>query len=380
MKSSSFIIFFLVVISIYSLAHVYLYIRGIQAFSPQGTVKKMSVIGYIMLASLFIIGMFLERAYSSVFSEWILKIGTTWLAFLLYFILALLVIDMVRIFNYFFNFLPPFTYQSKVFFGIGVFVFVSIVVLYGHITALRVQVVQVPITIHKSVKGAKHIKILMASDLHLGAIIGESWEQKFLQIVREQNPDLVLLCGDVVDGDIAPVLRKQLGKHIQDIQAPMGLYAITGNHEYIGGIDKALSYFESINIRVLRDEVIELENGIQLVGRDDLHSQIGNNTRKSLASLLMNIDSTKPVIVMNHQPYNLHEAVENKVDLHLSGHTHHGQLWPFNYITNALFELSWGYRLINQTHFYVSSGFGTWGPTVRLGNNPEVVVFSIDFK
>ena len=380
MKSSSFIIFFLIVISIYTLAHVYLYVRGIQAFSPQGTVKKWSVIGYIALASLFMIGMFLERTYSSVFSEWILKIGSTWLAFLLYFILTIVVIDIVRVLNYFFQFLPQFTHHAKVLLGISVFVFVGIVVLVGHITALRVQVVQIPITIHKSVQGTKHIKILMASDLHLGAIIGESWEQKFLKIVREQNPDLVLLCGDIVDGDIAPVLRKQLGTHIQDIQAPMGLYAITGNHEYIGGIDKALNYLERINIRVLRDEVIELENGIQLVGRNDLHSQIASYKRKPLDSLLLQADNSRPIIVMNHQPYNLKEAVDNNVDLHLSGHTHHGQLWPFNYITNSLFELSWGYRLINQTHLYVSSGFGTWGPTVRLGNKPEVVVFSIDFE
>ena len=83
---------------------------------------------------------------------------------------------------------------------------------------------------------------------------------------------------------------------------------------------------------------------------------------------------------MDHQPYNLQKASEYNIDLHLSGHTHHGQLWPLNYITNALFELSWGYRLINQTHFYVSSGFGTWGPRVRLGNKPEVVVFSVEFK
>ena len=182
MKSSSFIIFFLIVISIYTLAHVYLYVRGIQAFSPQGTVKKWSVIGYIALASLFMIGMFLERTYSSVFSEWILKIGSTWLAFLLYFILTIVVIDIVRVLNYFFQFLPQFTHHAKVLLGISVFVFVGIVVLVGHITALRVQVVQIPITIHKSVQGTKHIKILMASDLHLGAIIGESWEQKFLKI------------------------------------------------------------------------------------------------------------------------------------------------------------------------------------------------------
>lgn len=82
---------------------------------------------------------------------------------------------------------------------------------------------------------------------------------------------------------------------------------------------------------------------------------------------------------MNHQPYNLDEAMNANVDLHLSGHTHHGQLWPFNYITKAMFELSWGYLKKGNTNFYVSSGYGTWGPSIRIGNRPEVVVFDVQF-
>lgn len=82
---------------------------------------------------------------------------------------------------------------------------------------------------------------------------------------------------------------------------------------------------------------------------------------------------------MNHQPFNLKEAADEKVDLHLSGHTHHGQLWPINYITKAMFELSWGYLKKGDTNFYVSSGYGSWGPSVRVGNRPEVVVFNLKF-
>ncbi len=380
MKSTSFMWFFVALLCVYSLVHLYLYTRAMQAFPLQGNSKKYVLIGYIAVASAFFIGMFLERVCSSLLSEWILKIGSIWLAFVLYFLLLLVLIDIVRVLNYFFHFLPHFSQYAKSIVGICVCVIVCVTVLIGHITALRVQVVHIPITINKTLYGANKVKILMASDLHFGAIIGESWEKKISRIVREQNPDLVLLCGDVVDGDIAPVLRKQIGKHIQELQLPLGLYAVAGNHEYIGGIDKALAYFEKINIQVLRDEYIELENGIQLIGRNDLHGQTALNKRASLDSLLENLDTTKPIIVMDHQPYNLQKASEYNIDLHLSGHTHHGQLWPLNYITNALFELSWGYRLINQTHFYVSSGFGTWGPRVRLGNKPEVVVFSVEFK
>ncbi|MDP2335997.1 MAG: hypothetical protein Q8N05_06025 [Bacteroidota bacterium] len=115
--------------------------------------------------------------------------------------------------------------------------------------------------------------------------------------------------------------------------------------------------------------------GIQLVGRNDHSSGRGHQAPKPLAELLSGIDLDKPVIVMNHQPFNLNEAAEANVDLHLSGHTHNGQLWPFNYLTEAIFELSWGLIKKGNTNFYVSSGYGTWGPPVRIGNRPEVVVF-----
>jgi predicted MPP superfamily phosphohydrolase len=289
-------------------------------------------------------------------------------------------IDIVRVINYFFHFLPVFTPVMKMKLGLSVVAVVSLIVVVGHINALWINVKEIPLAIHKKVSGPSEVKILMASDIHLGALIGERREKRLLEIVREQKPDLVLLCGDLVDGEIAPVLRKNLGRHIQEIQTPLGVYAITGNHEYIGGIDKTLPYLKSINIRMLLDEVVTLPNGIQLIGRND-HSARGwqGNGPKPLAELLAESDLSKPVIVMNHQPFNLKEAADAKVDLHLSGHTHNGQLWPFNYLTEAIFELSWGYLKKGDTHFYVSSGFGTWGPSVRTGNRPEVVIFKLKF-
>lgn len=226
------------------------------------------------------------------------------------------------------------------------------------------------------------MKIVMASDIHLGALIGENREEHLVSIITKQKPDLVLLCGDLVDGDVGAALRKNLGRHFQEIRTPMGVYAIPGNHEYIGGIKKTLPYLESINIKLLRDKVLVLPNGVQLVGRDDRDNRtMGEGTgRKSLNELMTGLDKTFPIIVMNHQPFDLDEAVKEDVDLHLSGHTHHGQLWPFNYMTKAIFELSWGYLKKGNTNFYVSSGFGSWGPPVRLGNTPEVVVFNLTFN
>lgn len=380
MRSITFLIFFSIVLLIYSSVNYYLYVRGLQAFSLSQPMKRWYIVIFWTVVSMFIVGSVLERTATSAFSEWIYRIGAFWLAFMLYLFIAVIVIDFVRILNYFFHFLPQFSQISKFRLGLTVFSVVSLIVIGGHINALRINVKEIPLTIHKKVLGSSEVKILMASDLHLGALIGERREKHLLDIIRFQKPDLVLLCGDLVDGEIAPVLRKKLGRHIQEIKTPLGVYAITGNHEYIGGIEKTLPYLRSINIHELVDEMVILPNGIQLVGRNDHSSGRGHQAPRPLAELMSAVDQTKPVIVMNHQPFNLGEVTEANVDLHLSGHTHNGQLWPFNYMTEAIFELSWGLMKKGNTNFYVSSGFGTWGPPVRVGNRPEVVVFKLKFE
>jgi predicted MPP superfamily phosphohydrolase len=379
MRSYTFLVFFSIIVLIYTLANYYLYVRGLQAFQLNQPYRRWYIVIFWTIAASFVAGSFLERLASSAFSEWIYRIGSFWLALMLYLFIAVVLIDFIRVLNHFFHFLPPFTPILTFRLGLIVLSIASVIVIGGHINALWINVKEIPLTIHKKVTGSPEVKILMASDIHLGALIGERREKKLLDIVREQKPDLVLLCGDLVDGEIATVLRKNLGRHIQEIKTQLGVYAILGNHEYIGGIDKTLPYLKSINIKVLIDETVNLADGIQLVGRNDHSSGRGANAPKSLAELLIGIDPTKPVIVMNHQPFNLDEAEAANVDLHLSGHTHNGQLWPFNYLTKAIFELSWGYLKKGNTNFYVSSGYGTWGPSVRTGNRPEVVIFKLKF-
>ncbi|MCE1197663.1 MAG: metallophosphoesterase [Marinilabiliales bacterium] len=382
MRSATFLFFFSIVLLIYGAVNYYVYSRGWMVFSSHPILKKYYTPVFWTVVASFLVGMILERTYSSVFSEWVYRIGAFWLAFLLYFVLVLVVTDLVRIANHFFHFLPEISPETGWKIGYGVIGLVFLIVLSGYLNALTTHVKEIPLTFAKKVTGKKEVKILMASDIHLGALIGERQEMKLVRIIKEQQPDLVLLCGDLVDGDIGPVLRKNLGKHIQEIRTPLGVYAIPGNHEYIGGIEHTLPYLQSINIRVLRDEVVTLSNGIQLVGRDDRDSRrmgSGGNLH-DLKVLTAGLDHTQPILVMNHQPFHLEEAVEAGVDLHLSGHTHHGQLWPFNYLTEAIFELSWGLKTKGNTVCYVSSGYGSWGPPVRTGNRPEVVVFKIRFQ
>ena len=382
MRLTSFLIFFGTALLIYISFNYFIYTRGLQAFSISSSWRTTYIVVFWTIVSCFVVGEILEHSRSSLISEWIYRVGAFWLAFMLYFALTLLVFDVIRLANYFFHFLPELTQLFRFRLGLASVVLVSTLVLAGHINALNTRIREISLTIPRKINGSHEMKIVMASDIHLGALIGENREAKLVRIINAQKPDLVLLCGDLVDGDIAPVLRKNLGKHLQEIKSVMGVYAIPGNHEYIGGIQKTLPYLESINIKELRDKVLVLPNGVQVIGRDDRDNrQMGEeNRRKTLKELMVGLDKSYPVIVMNHQPFNLEESVDEGVDLHLSGHTHHGQLWPLNYITKAVFELSWGYLKKGNTNFYVSSGFGSWGPPVRIGNSPEVVVFNLKFE
>jgi uncharacterized protein len=131
---------------------------------------------------------------------------------------------------------------------------------------------------------------------------------------------------------------------------------------------------------MLRDRSVKVADAFTLVGREDRSiQQFGSMKRKDLSDLMKDVDQSLPVILMDHQPFNLDDAVKNNIDLQLSGHTHHGQLWPFNFITDKVYELSYGYLRKGNTHFYVSCGVGTWGPPLRTTSRPEVVNIKLKF-
>jgi predicted MPP superfamily phosphohydrolase len=199
-----------------------------------------------------------------------------------------------------------------------------------------------------------------------------------VDLINRQDPDVILLGGDIFDEDLGPVIRNNLGDLLKDLKARNGVIAILGNHEFYGNAAEAQRYLENHNIRVLRDSVVVLPEGITIVGREDITSQqMFRKKRKSLTELLSGVDTLKPVIVMDHQPFKLREVSNHPVDLQLSGHTHDGQIWPFNYIVNAMYEIGNGFGKINQTQFYVSPGVGTWGPPIRTTCRPEVIVLEI---
>ncbi|WP_025692459.1 metallophosphoesterase, partial [Paenibacillus zanthoxyli] len=170
-------------------------------------------------------------------------------------------------------------------------------------------------------------------------------------------------------------MSEQLGK----LKARYGVFAVLGNHEYYGGdIKKYTDLMNEVGIHVLQDEVAETA-GVYIVGRKDKAAEsMDSEGRKSVASLLEGLDLTRPVIMMDHQPTGFEAAAKAGVDVLLSGHTHRGQIAPIHWITRRLFELDWGYLNKENLHVIVSSGYGTWGPPIRLASRSEIIGLSLN--
>jgi uncharacterized protein len=379
-----FVVFFTIFIALYSLINSYIFIRGWQVIPADSSLRLPFAIIFWALALSFIAGRFLERIAITPMSTAIVWIGSFWFAAFAYFVLALLLIDLLRLINYIVPFFPSFITaniaKTKVVLAIVLTSAVILALVAGFLNARSPRVRVLQIHIPKQVDSLRTLNIAVASDIHLGTIIGRERLNTIVEKINGLHADLVLFPGDIVDEDLAPVINQNLGETLRTIKAKYGVYAVTGNHEYIGGVEKAYKYLMDHGIKVLRDEVATVDGNIVLVGREDRSmSQFSGTKRKPLSALMAGIDKRFPIIVMDHQPIGLNEAVEQGADLQLSGHTHHGQLWPFNAITNAIYEVSWGYKKKGETQFYVSSGVGTWGPPVRLGNTPEIIHLQITF-
>jgi len=382
MKVINFIIFFSIVLTIYGLCHFYIFVRGWQAVSSYAALKTPYLLLFLFLALSYIIGRVLERVWLSKVSDFFVWIGSIWLAMFFYFLLAVILIDLARLVNHIIPFFHRLTDDLKALklTALGVTIgAVMLVVIVGYLNACAVRVRKLEVKIEKK-SALREMNVVMASDIHLGTIVGR---RRFCRIVNKINalqPDLILFAGDIVDEDLAPVIRENLGQALLDLRAKYGVFAVTGNHEFIGGAERAVAYLQEHKVTVLRDSVVTIHHAVCLVGREDRSvAQFAGRSRKSLSELMRLADLSLPVVMMDHQPFGLQEAVENGIDLQLSGHTHHGQLWPLNAITNSMYENSWGYLKKGNTHFYVSCGAGTWGPAVRLGSRPEIVQITLKF-
>ena len=353
---------FPIIIAVYLLANVYIYVRFLQQLSTQQLwVKIVGSILFWCLATAMVVAMLARNMdIPAPLSRALFNGGAVWMLFVLYMVLALICTDIAR------TFIPGFKY------GFWVSMVVSAAVMvYGHLNYLHPDVNVYNLKLNKSLESP--LKVVAISDIHLGEGTGLKQLRRYVDLVNAQNPDVIVIAGDLIDNSLRPLYRDNMDTLLCQFKAPFGIYMVPGNHEYISRIGESEKFLKRTSIKLLRDSIVELPGGLQIVGRDDRN----NRRRATLEELLQQCNSKKPVLQLDHQPYNLAKVDSLGVDMQISGHTHRGQVWPLSLITDYMYEQSYGYRKWNNAHIYVSSGLSLWGPPFRIGTHSEIAVFTL---
>lgn len=240
---------------------------------------------------------------------------------------------------------------------------------YGYLNYLHKERVEMTLKSEKPLK--QPLKIVFASDLHLGYHNRKAEFQRWVDLINREQPDLVLIGGDIIEGSIRAIREQKMEDDFRRIKAP--IYACLGNHEFYSGIPGVRDFYRDAGIHLLVDSVVTVGD-ITVIGRDDRT----NAGRKTLRQLVDAAPKGKYTILLDHQPYHLEEAELAGIDFQFSGHTHYGQVWPISWIEDALYEDAFGPLQKGHTRYYVSSGIGIWGAKFRIGTRSEYVVATID--
>lgn len=381
-----FLLFFTIFFSVYGAANYYVFVRG-RSVLPSGTFGGTLFLPvFLFIALAFPSGRFLERIWGGAPITALIWVGSIWLAALLYFVMLLGLMDLGAFLGRRLGWLGAVGSNSRLVHHSAVIlcVTVGLVLAAGFINSrlprLRSYDIQVELRGRPRPALPNPLVVTLATDIHLGTTLGTSGLDRIITLINSTDPDLVILGGDIVDEDMGPVLERDMGEELLQLRSRLGVFAVTGNHEYIGGAERACEYLTRHGVRMLRDQWVELK-GLWVIGREDRSIRsFTDRIRMPLEAIVERAKPSGPVLLVDHQPFDLHLAAGAGVDLQVSGHTHHGQLWPFSLITGAIYEQDWGYLRKGDTQYFVSCGAGTWGPPVRTSSRPEIVVLRLTFK
>ena len=356
---------FLSMIAAYLCGNIYIFVRALQTLSGLSLGWKVVFsLGYWLATLALVLSIFVLRHIEipEVLSQGLFNIGSVWLVFTLYMVLALLVTDISKLF------VPTLkTYGFVVSFG-----FTVCLLTYGYFNYKHPDINHLDITLDKPLQG-QPMKIVAISDVHLGNGTRKPQLQKFVEMINAQEPDLIIIGGDLIDNSLIPLYQQKMAEELNQLKAPMGIYLAPGNHEYISGMEACEQFLKETPIRLLRDSIVTLPNGLQLIGRDDR----SNRRRLPIAELMKQADSTKPTLLIDHQPYEVAKKDSLGIDIQFSGHTHRGQVWPLSLLVDNMYEQSHGYRRWSNSHVYVSSGLSLWGPPFRIGTKSDMLVMRV---
>jgi predicted MPP superfamily phosphohydrolase len=292
------------------------------------------------------------------------EVGTSSIIVLLYLTMLFFVLDIARLVHL----LPAAWLRDNWWTTGGIVLLLFGLFVYGNIHYRHKYREEVTL---RSAKVTKPVKLVLMSDLHLGYHNRRKEFARWVDLINNEHPDLVLVAGDIIDGSMRPLRDERMHEEFRRLEAPV--FACLGNHEYFSGEPEAQRFYGDAGIHLLRD-ASAIQGDLCIMGRDDRM----NRRRLPLKDLVASADKSKYLILLDHQPYHLEQAEREGIDFQFSGHTHHGQVWPISWITDMMYECAFGTYQRGATNYYVSSGIGIWGGKFRIGTRSEYLVLTIE--
>jgi len=363
--------------------------------------SKWFVIPYITVYTLLALSLLFAFLLPSCGLQiFIKKLSNYWLGSFLYILLFIMIADILRIvLKHIPGKLHDYLFSRIGYIFVGILL-TSLVVgfsIYGSFHAKVIKVHPYEVTIEKSCANRNELKIVLLADLHLGYNYGKREISRMVTKVNAQNPDLVLIAGDIFDNEYDAVQDpERIAEKLSEMKSTYGTYGVFGNHDVserlLGGFSVSLdadevrdsrfdTFAEKANITILDDESVCIDDAFYLVGRMDA-SKPGDGTKNRMTpeEILKDLDKSKPILVMEHQPKQLQELSDAGADMQLCGHTHDGQLFPGNLLLGLIWENPCGYLQKGNLHSIVTSGVGVWGPAMRTGTDSEICHITIHFS
>ena len=344
--------------------HIYVFWRAASVpFVDRHVPRKILIGAGVILWAIFFFGRVIGHDRTGVLAGTLEFLGMNWMAFLFLTFISLLSTDLATLFG----FLMPRLSSSLRGWALLVGVVLSVIALFQ---GLRPPVVEKYEISLPGLPDAMDGTVLVAlSDMHLGSQLGERWLAARIAQVKAQRPDLVVLLGDIFEGHGPP--EDQLIVTLKQLSAPLGIWAVPGNHEFHGGGD--MSLFDEVSFKLLRNGWAEVRPGLVLAGVDDLTARRRNGQGGDPISQALVGRPPGATILLSHTPWQAERAAKAGVGLMLSGHTHGGQIWPFDYLVRSRYPLLEGRYEVDGMTFIVCRGTGTWGPRMRLWRLSEIL-------
>ena len=377
-------IFLLIFFLVYSLMHVYIFLKARAALGFGWSVGAPLLLFAAFLVSSIVLSRILARHDHDNAAHIVAFIGFVWLGFLFFLVCLNLAADITRLVLWP---MQRFCLAGNLYAflgGRGAFFMLAAAALaisaYSSLEAHNIRIENIRIATDKLPPDVEAVRIVQISDLHLGLFLRDGKSRQVAELVNAQKPDILVSTGDLMDGKFEQI--KGLPQDIfREIRAPMGKFAVTGNHEYYSGISGALAFTRSAGFTVLQDEAVVAGGAVRIVGMNDPAQNQSRATPKDDRKEVSVLESGAQelfTILLKHRP-EVNRGSVGKFDLQLSGHSHQGQIFPFQLVTRLVYSYSGGsYPLPGGAMLHVNRGTGTWGPPMRFLAPPEITVIDIE--